>query len=426
MKNKSLAIIIVITIIVFAAVSAFIFMRSYGLISSALEDTMGDGVTDMATVVADEIVLTDADVEELKNISFKELPANEVNKKLDEAVGELNYSQDFRFAYLMSVLEGDEIKHFVTKKTEDFYGRPVGTPLNVIWLLDVPVDNEERASTQTEQGFNDYYKENERYSYLRPYEKKIFKEKKPAYALSDDEYGSFITGYAPVYTVEGSFVGMVGLDIHQAKYIDQKTAAFKSIVVSFCITLLVLGIIIFLLYYKYNMAEARAKYIDALTGAHNRRYINELLHERLNGKRFSGENYLLFMMIDFDKFKNINDTYGHAKGDACLRMMTPAFEKVAGKYPGRISRFGGEEFVAVVGIKSKEEAPIIAADLLQEVRDSDPMESGVHITVSIGAYVIPYSESTPASIEENIRLADDNLYKAKDNGRDRVELSFSE
>lgn len=426
MKNRSFAVIILVLLMSFALVSAFVFMQSYHTISKSLEQSLGDGATDMATLIAAEIHLTDADVERLEHLSFKDLPSDKKNKELEAAVGELDYAQDVQCVYVMAPLPDDMIQRYVTKDNKNFYIATVGTPLDVMWLLDVSTDKKERAYIKTDKGFANYYAEFERFSILRQYEKNVFKDKKPTYVVATDEYGEYITGYSPLYTTEGTFVGMLGVDIRQGDYVAHKNSAFRSVILSSFIVLFLLGVMVMLLYNKYTKADRRAKYADALTMAHNRRYINEILPSHLNKKKFRDAKFLLFMMIDYDKFKDINDTYGHAMGDECLKIMVPAFERVAGRLPGRVSRFGGEEFLGVVGVEDAAQALNVAEDLRTEICSSDPMGNGIHITISIGAYVIVHTESTKATVEESIKIADSNLYKAKDAGRNCVCISYEE
>ena len=426
MENRRFAIIIVVLLMSFALVSAVVFMQSYNTISKSLENSLGDGATDMATLIAAEVHLTDADVERLENLPFKDLTSDVKNKELEAAVGELDYSQDVQCVYVMAPIPENMINRCVTAENKNFYKAAVGTPLNIMWLMDVSTDKEERAYIKTQKGFADYYAEMEHFSILRTYEKDVFRNKKPTYVVATDEYGKYITGYSPLYTSEGTFVGMLGVDIRQGDYVAHKNSAFRSVILSSFIVLFILGMMVMFLYNKYTKADRRAKYADALTMAHNRRYINEILPSHLNRKKFRDAKFLLFMMIDYDKFKDINDTYGHAMGDECLKIMVPAFERVAGRLPGRVSRFGGEEFLGVIGVEDAAQARDVAEDLRTEIGNSDPMGNGIHITISIGAYVILHTEITKATVEESIKIADSNLYKAKDAGRNCVCISYEE
>ena len=168
-------------------------------------------------------------------------------------------------------------------------------------------------------------------------------------------------------------------------------------------------------------------YIDELTGLPGRRSLNEML---LNlGKKYT------IAMIDVDRFKKFNDTYGHKTGDQVLKMIATRLAKISGG--ARTFRYGGEEFTAIFAGKSIEDAishvegfrkAVETAPFTvrgRERRKKTPHSRGkksglarkqVKVTVSIGLA----SPSGPAANpEEVIKAADKKLYKAKKNGRNR-------
>lgn len=156
---------------------------------------------------------------------------------------------------------------------------------------------------------------------------------------------------------------------------------------------------------------------DALTGLPNRRAILRALDEEV--ARALRENRDLGVgMLDIDHFKLVNDTLGHAVGDALLRELAQRLESVLRPYDG-LGRLGGEEFLIVVPGACKEEL----RDVLERMRAAiaeRPFAIGdgdLAVTVSIGGVV-----SAGESADGLIAAADDAMYAAKARGRDRVEL----
>ena len=160
---------------------------------------------------------------------------------------------------------------------------------------------------------------------------------------------------------------------------------------------------------------------DPLTGLYNRRYMEEVLKQQLS--RVTRQLHPLgIIMIDIDHFKLFNDTYGHAPGDALLRKLGLLLQsRIRGE--DIACRYGGEEFVLIMPDASLETAQQRAEDLLQEARLLQVQDGGPSaevITLSIGVAIYPQHGRT---IENVLRAADSALYRAKQEGRDRVVIA---
>jgi two-component system, cell cycle response regulator len=171
----------------------------------------------------------------------------------------------------------------------------------------------------------------------------------------------------------------------------------------------------------------RSGLTDFLTGWHNRRYLNARLKEELARAQRQGSG-LTCLVIDLDRFKQINDQYGHLAGDAALR---EAAQRIDGHIRGSdtAARFGGDEFVVLApGI-----TPAQAGALAERIRATvcgDPLEiaTGVRLTltVSIGVAGItpaPTETDLKGAAERLLSDADSALYRAKQGGRNRVEIA---
>ncbi|MCF8001926.1 MAG: diguanylate cyclase [Halanaerobiales bacterium] len=153
---------------------------------------------------------------------------------------------------------------------------------------------------------------------------------------------------------------------------------------------------------------------DDLTGISNRKHFMEFLNKIFSmAKRHSQP--LSLLMADLDNFKEINDTYGHFKGDECLREVAKILTENI-RNEDLAARMGGDEFVVLLPQTQIKEAKKIANRIKKNVQAIDIKESG-SITISIGAAVIRQEDD----IESFLKRADDALYKAKNNGRNRIE-----
>jgi diguanylate cyclase (GGDEF)-like protein len=157
---------------------------------------------------------------------------------------------------------------------------------------------------------------------------------------------------------------------------------------------------------------------DPLTGLSNRRYFNEQVLAIDGGRPVGG----CVLLADLDHFKRINDTYGHPAGDAVLAAMSQRLA-AALRENDKLVRWGGEEFLAVLGPMSPAQADLTAERLLQAVRGEPVLWNGqlIRCTISIGYANFPMPGSaTDISLDSAISLVDKALYEAKRRGRDRA------
>jgi diguanylate cyclase (GGDEF)-like protein len=161
--------------------------------------------------------------------------------------------------------------------------------------------------------------------------------------------------------------------------------------------------------------------MDPLTGIPNRRCFNERMV--IEWKRAVRENKpVSLMMIDVDKFKNYNDTYGHPQGDALLQAISKLFVSIARRPLDVAARLGGEEFGILLPDTPADIANVMAEKVRVQVENTSiPLanrSSLTSITISIGVTSLVPTELS--KIEDFIARADANLYTAKKTGRNRV------
>jgi diguanylate cyclase (GGDEF)-like protein/PAS domain S-box-containing protein len=161
---------------------------------------------------------------------------------------------------------------------------------------------------------------------------------------------------------------------------------------------------------------------DALTGVANRRRFDEALTSEW--RRAHREcSPLALMLVDLDRFKTLNDTYGHQAGDLVLRTVAETLATFAQRAGEVIARYGGEEFALLLPNTKPERALAVADDARQAVSAIDSRSLGlcaaVPVTISVGiANSLPFAAET--SEQELLRLADEALFTAKREGRNRV------
>lgn len=156
---------------------------------------------------------------------------------------------------------------------------------------------------------------------------------------------------------------------------------------------------------------------DALTGLYNRRHFDETLIKEM--KRSQRTKYpFTIITLDLDHLKRINDTYGHSAGDAAIAAIGNVLLKNA-RETDIAARFGGEEF-ALIMPNTDLEGGIVLAERIRAIIESKKVEGVGTITASIGVATYLKHANT---IEDLLKIVDQAMYKAKENGRNRVEVA---
>jgi diguanylate cyclase (GGDEF)-like protein len=163
---------------------------------------------------------------------------------------------------------------------------------------------------------------------------------------------------------------------------------------------------------------------DLLTGIYNRGIMNFYLKKMIEeNKRYEDETFSI-LMIDIDKFKKINDMYGHITGDYILKRVVADI----GKYVREVDtlfRYGGEEFIVIMPKIDKKGAFIVAERIRKQIEESSLkldklFNKDITITISIG--IAQFNKGIHKTIQDIIAEADEKMYIAKNEGRNRCEM----
>lgn len=166
-----------------------------------------------------------------------------------------------------------------------------------------------------------------------------------------------------------------------------------------------------------GMLESAA-HTDSLTTVYNKGYVMEALEADFKRARALGTPFSL-LLIDLDHFKHVNDTHGHAAGDAVLRETARVLKARELPKEAVIGRFGGEEFLVLLPRTGRDDALRLAEDLRVAVASHTFTHDGtaIPVTCSIGAAAIAADVDSSAAL---FKLADTGVYRAKSDGRNCV------
>jgi diguanylate cyclase (GGDEF)-like protein len=172
-----------------------------------------------------------------------------------------------------------------------------------------------------------------------------------------------------------------------------------------------------------NAALERLSILDELTGVANRRHFNRTLDQEWS-RTLRNRPFLSLLLVDVDCFKAYNDTYGHQAGDECLRRVAEAVRGVLKRPTDLLARYGGEEFAVILPDTKAEGAAALAEAIRHAVEALNLPHSrsvvGDRITISLG--VATGDTVWPRDSRELISAADQALYQAKHEGRNRVKV----
>ncbi|MCM1172436.1 MAG: GGDEF domain-containing protein [Clostridium sp.] len=157
---------------------------------------------------------------------------------------------------------------------------------------------------------------------------------------------------------------------------------------------------------------------DGLTGIYNRVYFTELFEKaKASAKKYDYK--LSVALFDIDKFKLVNDTYGHLAGDEVIKMVASIDDKYAEKHSGFACRYGGEEFLLVLPGKGKEEALEILESMHEEIKSTVVNFNGTEININVCVGLSVYPDICD-NADILVARADKAMYYGKQNGRGRL------
>ena len=166
---------------------------------------------------------------------------------------------------------------------------------------------------------------------------------------------------------------------------------------------------------------------DELTQLYNRRHFNELFLQEINRAKRDCRQ-IAFLMLDVDFFKNYNDTYGHLQGDATLKAIAEVLKRYSKRAGDFAFRLGGEEFGLIISTSNYEEARKLAEAIRQSVADlaiehkASAISDVVTVSIGLSFYKCPLQLDVDTFYKE----VDDNLYAAKDQGRNCIVATYNE
>ncbi|MBL8968316.1 MAG: GGDEF domain-containing protein [Spirochaetaceae bacterium] len=250
---------------------------------------------------------------------------------------------------------------------------------------------------------------------MNPLRERAYALRAPVFGpLTDDPaWGRYITGYAPlVDPATGEFAGLAGVDI-EAGTIHTLFGRIRLVIAG---VILLLTLMAAFPVYRLAAMIARQITLDGLTGAILKKHLMPDLAARL-AKGGTERRPISVLVIDFDRFKNVNDSFGHAAGDLALKLLTHEMRSGL-RADDRLYRYGGEEFVLVM--QATGERCLEAAERLRARVAAKPVEveegRSLTLTVSIGAA----RWTSGISPEELVGRADDAMYAAKRSGGNAV------
>ena len=400
----------------FKAIMIFWFLILVGLvfysnnkINHNVEEQLGNRVTVLATYIANTLELSDEDIIYLKSLSFEELLKDEINQKFEKNIRAITEISDYKYIYLVSRLD----------KEQTIDGNNVMYILNAVDTIETRIEDAKTVSC---------YNNELRYNKADELFEKVDETKIPSYRIAKTEYEEYIYGYAPFYTIEGSYIGLIGVELpaNTSKNIIKN---YMDIIIFFMVINLVMGSTAFFMYKHMKSISIQLENekfisgIDHLTHVFNRRKFNEIFNDLWESAKAKKEE-LSLILIDLDYFKEFNDNYGHITGDSLLKAIGLVLKTKTEPLDGHVCRYGGDEFVILFPRLDINQGEIVANEILEEINnlrlthEYSPIDK--YQTVSIGvASIIPTNEMTA---DDLLNQADSALYLSKRYGRNRVSI----
>ncbi len=421
-KKYYMMLICILSIIYLTVVLGFATL-SYRIISLDTQKELGKQAMVLAIDIAERLEMDSSEYERLLSLEFDELLKDPANIDFEKkARGVMKYT-DIKYIYLQAQLDDTQVKYRVEPDETGIYSVTAGTPLNVVYLLDAVVNDKSRLGEDGGKAYSD----KNRYTVLTEKDQAVFESQFPTSFISSDEWGTYITGFAPYYDNDGNFVGLIGVDLFLDKYLAHLRKNLL-IISGFVITLLAIGVFAIYLTVRVKRIEDLVQEktilsdIDGLTSVMNRRHFLELMEDRWSRCK-QEKKPIALLIVDVDYFKEYNDNYGHLAGDEVLRRIAQVLKQNVRQNYDYVGRYGGDEFVVLLNNTDLSTGQAVADCLAEKINELQiehrysPISS--HETVTVGlAAMVPEAET---ALEELFKRADSALYFGKEQGKNQVQ-----
>lgn len=217
--------------------------------------------------------------------------------------------------------------------------------------------------------------------------------------------------YVKVLRAEDNNYGLFMIGDKKPMLFEENMSFYNTIIAQYDITLNNAKI--------YNEMQHMARK-DGLTGINNRTYFMELFRASVE-KIEASKGCISVALFDIDKFKSVNDTYGHLAGDEVIKRIAVVVEECIDKYNGFVCRYGGEEFVAVLPARKLEVAQPIIEELFDAICSQVVIYNEYKIPISVSIGLTAYPEIC-TSTSELLKRADWCMYYAKEHGRHQINV----
>jgi diguanylate cyclase (GGDEF)-like protein len=215
---------------------------------------------------------------------------------------------------------------------------------------------------------------------------------------------------------EVELILVIDFSITKVDEINKIISLIKNSIIAIIIMVIIFLFVLLIQTIKY-IAMKKSAYIDNLTNVYNRNYLVKIQNS------INLQDYVL-TVLDIDYFKKTNDTYGHAIGDKILKELAALISLSIRDKDDIVIRYGGEEFLVFSKIKRNEQVNALNVverifKNIQEYKFYFTKDDYIYVTVSIGVNLFPAKSK---SFMEAFKLADNSLYKAKENGRNNIQI----
>lgn len=191
-------------------ISAFSYMK----ISESMESSLGERAEVIAMSIADSLHVDEDKYAQLLSLDFEELLDSEFNIRFEQVSRKYMLNTDVKYIYLASIVSDSEARYSVTENEARYHDVDKSTRLNKVYVLDAV----ESVNTRLRDLEGNWYVDRDRYELVNGTFKDMYSREASGYRKTSSSWGEYITGYAPAYSAEGNYIGLIGVDIYMESY----------------------------------------------------------------------------------------------------------------------------------------------------------------------------------------------------------------
>lgn len=425
-KHKNIKLRVAILVSIFLCLNSLIIISLMLNYTISVNDMIAQEAISVAKLISDNYTISTSEYDELKKMDYSTLVNSIENRTFQEDMKYyFNNLKDLKIRkiYILGILKEEEIKYSISENEQQQYDALLGDNIYGFYYLEA-LDNIYNREIPNDSF---YYLDRDKYVYINSKLKQALEDKNEVHVINRED-DNYISGYYPINSEEGTYIGSVVVEIYKERILGISSSIRLHLIIAI-VLFIITQIAIVIVYRKFRVTLKEKEkhkglpFHDALTNLLNRSGFESNLRESII-EAIKNDNEVALLVIDIDYFKKFNDLYGYIQGDLILIKIANIIREEILNYPeAKIGRIGGDEYYVFINNTTKEATVDTANSIVKRVEALKiPNKGSISgtLTVSLGGICkVP----TKQYYKHLAYVADINLFKVKNKNKNGYSIT---